>query len=182
MSLWRPHVSSRTSHLVAISALSCDNDDMPGKEMLYRLQQTLRINQKQLAELLGCSPRTIIRYYDRGTTVFLPSQYENLARAAHPIDRALAAEMAGYAGKTLVDLGLESPPAPPAPPAPERTAPSSKHLVDSVVCAAAEAMQTPPHAMRPALVAAFERAVALGMTMEGVIEGLGTTKAGKAKA
>jgi hypothetical protein len=50
--------------------------------------------------------------------------------------------------------------------------PSARHLVDSVVCAAAEAMQTPPHVMRPALVAAFERAIALGMTADDVLKAM----------
>ena len=40
--------------------------------------------------------------------------------------------------------------------------PTPTHLLDSVVCVAAEAMQTTPQAMRPGLKAAFERVVALG--------------------
>jgi transcriptional regulator with XRE-family HTH domain len=139
---------------------------MPIQPTLMRLQQTLRLNQKELAKLLGCSSRTVIRYY-RGSGVLLPSTYQRLARAVHPHDPAFAAELAASAGQTLVSLGLE-------PAAPARPAPTARHLVDSVVCAAAEAMQASPHAMRPALVAAFERAIALGMTAEDVLRGMGT--------
>jgi hypothetical protein len=45
-------------------------------------------------------------------------------------------------------------------------------LLDSVVCAAAEAMSMAPQALRPALLAAFVRAKEAGMTVEGVIAGL----------
>jgi transcriptional regulator with XRE-family HTH domain len=154
---------------------------MSSAQLLARVLTTNRMLQRDLAKLLGYDRKTISRWLSGGT-ILLPHHFAKLAAATVGNDRAFAAELAALGGKTLVDLGLESPPAPAAPPVPARPSPSSKHLVDSVVCAAAEAMQTPPHAMRPALVAAFERAVALGMTMEGVIEGLGTTKAAKAKA
>ncbi|HEY5242723.1 MAG TPA: helix-turn-helix transcriptional regulator [Polyangiaceae bacterium] len=124
---------------------------------LLRLQRTLHLNQRELAQLLGYSSRTISRYY-RGGGFLLPTTYEKLAATVHPHDRAFAAELAASAGKTLVDLGLESSRSP--------AGPTPRHLVDSVLCAAAEAMQTPPHTMRPALTAAFERVLALGMTVE----------------
>jgi len=50
-------------------------------------------------------------------------------------------------------------------------------LLDSVVCAAAEAMGVAPQAARPAVLAAFARAKEAGMTMEGVIAGLAPAKA-----
>jgi len=133
---------------------------MADPRMLHRLQTTLKVNQKELAALLGCSTRTVMR----GGGFVLSSTYESLAAAVHPLDPAFAAELAASAGKTLVELGLERAPG----------QPSARHLVDSIVCAAAEAMQTPPHTMRPALVAAFERAIALGMTAEDVRHGLAT--------
>ena len=145
--------------------------DMGIPQTLLRLQHTLHLNQKELGSLMGCSSRTIIRYY-HGGGVILPTTYESLAKAVHPHDRAFAAELAATAGQTLVSLGLETPPAPPSPPVPVRPSPSSRHMVDSIVCAAAEAMQTPPHVMRPALTAAFERAFALGMTAEEVLKGM----------
>jgi hypothetical protein len=138
---------------------------------LLRLQRTLHLNQRELAELLGYSSRTISRYY-RGGGTLLPSTYERLAAAVHPHDRAFAAELAAVSGKTLAGLGLERPPPPPSPPVPPRPLPTPRHLVDSVVCAAAEAMQTAPHTMRPALTAAFERVIALGMTAEEALAGM----------
>ena len=153
-------------------------------ETLFRVQKALKVNQKRLAEILQCSPRTVIRYYQRGGFL-LPSKYEKLATLCHPHDRALAAELAARAGKTLIDLGLERPPPPPLPPPapapPPRPAHAPRHLVDSIVCAAAEAMQSPPHAMRPALTAAFERAIALGMTAEDVLKGMAAEPMAKAK-
>jgi hypothetical protein len=40
--------------------------------------------------------------------------------------------------------------------------------VDSIVCAAAEAVAATPQAMRPALLAAFERAASLGLEIDAV--------------
>ncbi len=156
-------------------------------ETLFRVQKALSLNQKELARLMGCSSRTIIRYYKRGGPV-APATFAQLAVACHPRDVALAAHLAQLAGKTLLSLGLETPlvsqeVAP--PPAPRGPAPSGRHLVDSIVCAAAEAMQLPPHVMRPALTAAFERAIALGMSAEEVLKGMAAepaTRGTKGKA
>jgi DNA-binding XRE family transcriptional regulator len=146
--------------------------------LFVRVRTALHLSQQKLGNLLGYSRRTIIRAEQRGKIV-LPQTWETLARACHPRDRALAAELAAAAGHTLVSLGLEAPPAASAPPAAPRPAPSSRHMVDSIVCAAAEAMQTPPHAMRPALTAAFERAIALGMSAEEVLKGMAPARAAK---
>jgi hypothetical protein len=151
------------------------------EKTLIRLQDTLHMNQRELAALLGCSTRTVIRYY-HGGGMLTAGTYQRLARAVHPHDRVFATELAALEGHTLVSLGLElppPPPPPPSPPAPVRPSPSSKHMVDSIVCAAAEAMQTPPHVMRPALTAAFERAFALGMTAEEVLKGMAAEPAAK---
>ena len=158
-------------------------DDVSGT--LCKVQSTLVMSQRQLGELLGCSRRTIIRYVQHGARL-TADQWIAMARACHPRDPALAAVLAEQAGQTLVSLGLERPPPPPPPPpAPVRPAPSSKHLVDSIVCAAAEAMQTTPQAMRPALVAAFERALAVGMSADEVLAamtaGAQVTKGSKGK-
>jgi hypothetical protein len=40
--------------------------------------------------------------------------------------------------------------------------------VDSIVCAAAEAIATTPQAVRPALLAAFERAASVGPAVDDV--------------
>lgn len=145
-------------------------------EMLFRVQSVLRINQKELAGVLECSERTVNRYYGRGG-VLTPETYAKLATACHPHDRTLAAHLADRGGHTLESLGLERPaaPAPPpvvAPPVAPRPAPSASHLADSIVCAAAEALDASPRTMRPALRAALERMVALGMTAGAALEAL----------
>jgi len=146
-------------------------------EILLRAQQTLGMTQQQLGDVIGCSSRTIMRHQQHGGYLS-PSGYEALARACHPHDPAFAAELAQHAGKTLVDLGLERPPPMPAAPTP-----THEHLLDSIVCAAAEAMQTTPQAMRPGLKAAFERVVALGMSAEEVLAAMAapSAKPGKSK-
>jgi hypothetical protein len=148
-------------------------------ELLSRIQRALHLNQRQLADLMNCSRRTIIRYYQRGG-IILPSTWANLARATCASDRELAAELAARAGQTLVGLGLEAlaPPATAAPTA-RRREPSVKHMADSVVCAAAEAMQATPQAMRAPLFAAFERAIALDMTAQDVLDALAPEKPAK---
>jgi transcriptional regulator with XRE-family HTH domain len=142
-------------------------------QLLLRAQESLHLNQKQLGALLGLSSRTIGRWY-RGGGGLYPGACEKLARATHPLDAALAKDLAARGGTSLVALGLEKPPAPSV--VKGELTPLPAHLADSIVCVAAEAVETTPKAMRPALVAAFERALALGMTAEEV---LGAMKAGK---
>jgi hypothetical protein len=146
---------------------------LPMPELLLRLQTTLRMNQKELANLLGLSSRTIIRYYQRGGTL-LPSSYATLAKALAPRDPALATYCARLSGLTLEQLGIAAAPTLPAPAssavAGARPAPSAAHLADSVVCAGAEAMQCTPTQMRPGLAAALERMIALGMNAEQMLE------------
>jgi hypothetical protein len=69
--------------------------------------------------------------------------------------------------------GLASPAPPagatvPVPAAPVRPVPSDALLVESIVCAAAEALQSTPTIVRDVLRVAFARARALGMTTEEV--------------
>jgi hypothetical protein len=137
-------------------------------ETLARVQTTLRVTQKKLAEVLQCSERSVSRYYDRGGYIG-PSGYARLATACHPHDRALAAYLAERGGQTLESLGLERPVAPAAPAPVAKPSASGPHLADSIVCAAAEALDASPRTMRPALRAALERMVALGMTAGEVL-------------
>jgi hypothetical protein len=144
---------------------------MPFGEMLYRVQKALHINQKELAGMLQCSERTVSRYYDRGGELS-PAGYATLATACHPHDRDLAVHVAQRGGHTLESLGLEHPPVPPAPAPALQPAASPAHLADSIVCAAAEALDASPRTIRPAVRAALERMVALGMTASAVLEAM----------
>jgi hypothetical protein len=144
-------------------------------ELLWRLQTTLHMTQKELAELIGLSSRTIIRYYQQGGT-FIPSQYATLAKALASKDVGLATYCARLSGMTLEQLAIAKALAPLAPSsaagAPARPAPSAPYLADSVVCAGAEAMQCTPAQMRPGLAAALERMLALGMSAEETLEAM----------
>jgi hypothetical protein len=158
-------------------------------------QAALGLTQGGLAEMFEVSRRTISRMMDKKA---LPStlQLHALARAVHPINPALAALLATEGNETLEGLGIvqpvpppvpavaPEPPAPPAPPVvvapepppppppPPRPLPPPRLMVESIVCAAAETMQTTPAAVRDVLRTAFKRARGLGMTIEEVDEAL----------
>jgi len=76
----------------------------------------------------------------------------------YPVDPALAAEVAEAGETTLIALGLEKPPTPLPP----------DRIVDSVVCAAADAMEALPRLVRPGLLAAVVRARELGIGLETI--------------
>jgi DNA-binding XRE family transcriptional regulator len=144
----------------------------------------LGISQGQIGEALGVSRRTISRWYRRNPNPSM-AQLCTLARLVHPRDAALAAEIAWTASETLESLGLVVPP----PPAPVLAEPSSPplptaHLVDSVVCAASEALGVAPSAtVRVALLSALRRAreLRLGLAeVEGVLAAASTKPAASA--
>jgi len=128
-------------------------------------RRALDLSQEGLGKLLGVSRRTSARW-EWGKSVPAPAQLHALARAVHPRARDVAARVAEQVGATLVSLGLEDPPAPPEPP--PRPVPPVALLVESVVCAAAEALDTKPAAVRDVLRAAFHRARAMSLTVEDV--------------
>jgi hypothetical protein len=131
--------------------------------VLFKAQRALGKSQGELGLLLGASHRTGQRW---GSGASIPSaeRVETLARHVFPVDASLAAELATEAGTTLENLGLVARPAPPPPP----FTPPADRVVDSVVCAASEAMDVMPRAIRPALLAAFTRARELGLSVEAV--------------
>jgi hypothetical protein len=143
----------------------------PKLTLLRAATDVLGILPTHLSEVAGVSKRTAQGWFT-GRSNPMPGALEAIARRVHPIDRALASELAVTAGTTLLALGLESPPAAPAAPAPVAKeappSPPSDLMVDSVVCAAAEAIAVMPHAVRPALLAAFTRARLLGLSLEAV--------------
>ena len=145
------------------------------QQLMAAIMTALNLNSRELGELLGVSSRTITRYWKRGGTI-LPSKAAEIARKVHPVDRALATQLAALGGTTLADLGLDTAPAVRAPAALHR------HVVDAVVGVAAEAMQTTPQAVRAAVTAAFERALALGMTAEEVLAALAPARPAKGVA
>src|SRR5262249_27556266 len=100
--------------------------------------------------------------WELGQSVPSSHQLRELARAVFPIDPKLAEACALASATTLEALGIVQ----------RRPPPSAQRLADSVVCAAAEAMNVPPTAIRHALLAAFQRAVALDLDLSTLIRGL----------
>lgn len=142
--------------------------------LLVRVQSALGVSQKKLGELIGCSRRTIVRY-SQGAHGPSIANWHLLAREVFTKEPALAEEIARETGETLESLGIVKPSPPPVPaPAPApviveaRPEPPIGDLVDSIVCAAAEAVATTPQAIRPALRAAFDRAASVGVAIEDV--------------
>jgi len=136
--------------------------------MLHEARIALHLSMNGLAEALGASRRTGQRWSAGRSTPSDP-QLHRLVALVHPRDPDLAASLAAASGTTLQALGLVLP-APAGPPAP---APVPDRIVDAVVCAAAEAMDMTPRAVRPAVAAAFAAARELGLTVEGVDQVLG---------
>jgi transcriptional regulator with XRE-family HTH domain len=133
--------------------------------LLTRARQVLGMTQEQFGTTLGTSKRTVQRW-DAGQAVPLPEELHTLARLVYPTDRALATQIAKETGATLENLGIVAPA--PSP----RAAPPTHLMVESVVCAAAEALETKPAAAREALRAALGRARAMGLTVEEIDEAL----------
>jgi hypothetical protein len=136
-----------------------------------RTQVALGMTQEQFGRLLGVSRRTMSRW--RRYPGVSEDHVYTMAKAVHPKDAALAAELAGHIGKTLESLRIVAPPPPaPAPPPPPKPLPPVSLLVDSIVCAAADALETKPAAVRAALSAAFGRAQQMGIGVDEVVAAL----------
>jgi hypothetical protein len=85
-----------------------------------------------------------------------------LARLVYPHNPGLAAELAAYAGETLLGLGIEAPPVPPPPP-PRDT--KATDLVDILVLAAMVESGGTAHDVRRWLHAALKRACDVGLSL-----------------
>ena len=131
-------------------------------------QLTLLLNQKKLGDLVGSSQRTVQRWYAGHGTPY-PHHITKLVAAVHPQDPDLARRLARAMGQTLESLGVVAPPAPPPVAAPPEPSPFTPLLVESVVSAAAEALDLSPRVARPAVLAAVERAKAAGLTVDDLL-------------
>jgi transcriptional regulator with XRE-family HTH domain len=138
--------------------------------LVHEARHALVYNQGDFAKLYRVSRRTIQRWEGAGKRPDA-GELALLARAVFPRSESLAARIAQAAGTTLQDLGLAPPPLPAPPPTPP-FAPSLAHLVDSITCAAADAMKLSPDTVRPALLAAFARARDLRLEPEDVAKAL----------
>jgi hypothetical protein len=150
-------------------------------------QSRLRLTQDMLATLARVSRRTVLRWY-ANKALPGPHNVTPIIAALHPQHRDLAAKLADHLGQTLAALGFAAPevaqkapppaaPVPPATPPPPtaRAFPPAELLVDSIVCAAAEALNTTPAAVRPIVRAAFARARGLGVSIREIDDALSPT-------
>ena len=116
----------------------------------------------ELANLLGCSRRTVQRHASNGG-MRNHEDFITLVRATHPRDPVAAGQLADALGTSLAALGLEDPAA-------RASAADStrREHADSVVSAAADVLQMPPAAVWPAIAAAFARASEMGASLGGL--------------
>ena len=139
------------------------------------------MDQGDLARAMGVSRRTIIRW-QKGQTAPVEAQIRELVAIVRQQDEDLADELLAAAiFEVLVrpeEVGAahsvvaapEASATPAGPPQPPGPAPP--HLIDAIVCAAADAADMIPRSMRPPLRAAFSRAAQLGLSIESVVLGL----------
>lgn len=152
------------------------------QELLIKARLRLGLTQKEMADRVQSSLRTVSRWEAKSSTP-ADFHYHRIAALLHPHDAALAHDAAFAGGTTLERLGLvppppppepapspapvaaPSPPEPPPPPFPALPPPlPARLLVDSVVCAVAEALEAhdgapvPLQRARTAVAAAFTRA------------------------
>ncbi len=161
--------------------MNIDYTRLDSSSLLVAAGDVLHLNQRELAERLGVSRRTIVRWTARATAIG-PSDMIALARLVFPHDVQLAEALALKSATTLERLGLVRPVPPPPPPlpppVPSPPPPPLARLVDIVVCAVADALDLAPRAARPALLAGITRARELGLKLDEMEQAL----AGEAKA
>jgi DNA-binding XRE family transcriptional regulator len=148
---------------------------LPGALLVVRSRKVLKLTQKELALKVGFAQRTLVRW-EGGGSQFYPSDALKLAPHVYPVDRGVAAELVAYAGQTLVSAGLEAPPPPalpaePPPPPPPPIAPEILlALVESVVCAAADAADSTPKAVRASVHLVLRHAHALRLDLDAAMK------------
>jgi hypothetical protein len=139
--------------------------------LITRAGLVLGMSQEEIGRIIGVSRRTISRWVAAGGGLhMIASEATQLAAAVHPLEPKLAAEILEPHGLTVESVGIVKPT--PPPPQPLHAPPPPPYLVDVVVCAAAEALDASPRAMRPALFAAMQRAKEAGLGVEDMLKGL----------
>jgi transcriptional regulator with XRE-family HTH domain len=128
--------------------------------LLVHCQMALGLTQQELGELLGKTKRTIQRWQESG---FAPmaDQAETLARALQSVRPDLAEQVLALGRKVATATGM---------PPPGR--PSTAEVIAAILQAAAEAGGTSPEAIRPAILAALQKAEEAGIEVSAIVAGL----------
>lgn len=131
----------------------------PGSLML-ECQFALKLNQQEFAALLGRDRRTVQRWQQTGMALDLV-QAETLANALRPTRPDLADQIVEL-GKQHAELaGLARP-----------VTPASQEVIATILEAAAASSGVSVEAIRPGVMAAFEKAAEGGVDVEEVVAGL----------
>jgi hypothetical protein len=135
--------------------------DHNAAHLLYLAQLALDTSQEGVGKVMGVSRRTITRWVRDQIRELAPGYAEPLARAVFPADPELAGRIAAAGDLTLQGLGLVM-----------SDPKALRSRLDSVICAAADALDGSPRAVRPVLYAAFRRAREEGLRVEQIEEAL----------
>lgn len=158
-------------------------------EAIQRAKNALTMSNLDLANALGAGRKTVGKWtMGRGSPA--PAAIDALATLLLPVNAGLALELVRAHNAALSHgspyilpetpyLPPAPPPAPAPAPAPAPPVATPADLVDAMVCAACEAADVAPKAMRAALAAAFTRAQRLGLDVAQVVTVLVPPKAKK---
>jgi transcriptional regulator with XRE-family HTH domain len=139
-------------------------------------QRALGYSHQALADAVGSSLRTVQRWSSEQSHPTVDN-LRKLAVLVYPHDAGIAKRLAALVGETAQSLGLAKAAAPQlaekTPSMPSGLPPKvTAALAESVVAAAAEAMDVSPRVARPALLAAMECASALGIGVDDLLTAL----------
>jgi len=135
-------------------------------ELFHLGRMALGLTAVDAAALMGASRRTSQRW-SAGRTSPDALSLHRLAVAVLPKDPKLAERIHAHAARGAAKAGLPLPPL-----APPEGATPDPHAVDTILCAAADAMNLAPRAVRPGLLAALLRAKEVSMGVETMIMAL----------
>jgi hypothetical protein len=115
--------------------------------LVWQARKHVAYSNGEFAKLTGVSKRTVERHSHNGGISYT-DQTHRLIAAVHPVDPQLASQLAEASGTTLAALGLKAAPS------------------------ASDARPEHADSVRPAVAAAFARALGLGVSFQGLAEHL----------
>jgi hypothetical protein len=151
--------------------------------LVWDARKLVGYTNRAFANVTGASLRTVERH-SGSAGISNHFQTQRLIAAVYPKDANLARQLAEASGLTLEALGLGQPPpaaptpaqppvvAAPLPPSPPPVPEARPEHADSVLLAAANALNVPPQAVLPAVAAAFAKAKELGVSLSSLADRL----------